>query len=78
MKSRLLLDVVITQRASILELLPSKDQALLIRRDALLVLDLSLDVVNGVRGLDIEGDGLTRQCLNKNLLKVVVARGQKI
>ena len=30
----------------------------MVRWDALLVLDLGLDVVDGVRGLDIEGDGL--------------------
>ena len=33
MKSRLLLDVIVTQRASILELLSSEDKALLIRGD---------------------------------------------
>ena len=36
---RLLLDVVVRERAAILELLAREDQALLIRRDALLVLD---------------------------------------
>ena len=66
-ESRLLLDVVVRQSAAILELLTGKDKTLLIRGDALLVLDLGLDVVNGVRGLDIEGDGLTGQGLNKDL-----------
>lgn len=56
----LLLDVVIGKGAAILKLLAGENQALLIRRDALLVLDLRLDVVDGIRGLNLEGDGLAR------------------
>merc|ERR1719473_1012573 len=37
---RLLLDVVVRERAAVLELLAREDEALLVRRDALLVLDL--------------------------------------
>ena len=48
-------------------LLAGEDEALLIGRDALLVLDLGLDVVDGVGGLDVEGDGLARQGLDENL-----------
>ena len=48
MESALLLDVVITQGAPILQLLTSKDQSLLVRWDTLLVLNLGLDVVNGI------------------------------
>jgi hypothetical protein len=44
---RLLLDVVVAQRAAILELLARKDEALLVRGDALLVLDLLLHVLRG-------------------------------
>jgi len=47
-KRRLLLDVVVRQGAAILELLAREDEALLIRGNALLVLDLGLDVVNRV------------------------------
>lgn len=54
----LLLDVIVRQGAAVLKLFASKDQALLVRRDALLVLDLGLDVVDGVTGLHLEGDGL--------------------
>jgi len=43
-----LLDVVVRQGAAILQLLASKDQALLVRRNALFVLDLGLDIVDGV------------------------------
>jgi hypothetical protein len=41
----LLLDVVVAQRAAILQLLASEDQALLIRGNTLLVLDLLLHVL---------------------------------
>ena len=66
-EGRLLLDVVVRQRPTILELLPGEDEALLVGGDALLVLDFGLDVVDGVGGLDVEGDGLTREGLDKYL-----------
>jgi len=69
-KGGLLLDVVVAKSTSVLELFSSEDQTLLIRRDAFLVLDLSLDVVDGVRGLNIQGDGLTGQSLDKNLKRI--------
>ena len=53
-----LLDVVIRKGSSVLELLPGEDESLLIRRDSLLVLDLGLNVVDGVRGLDLQRDRL--------------------
>jgi hypothetical protein len=46
-QSRLLLDVVVGQSAAVLELLAGEDQALLVRGNALLVLDLALDIVCG-------------------------------
>ena len=67
MEGGLLLDVVVRQGAAILELLSGKDQTLLIRGDALLVLNLGLDVVNGVAGLNIQGDGLASQGLDEDL-----------
>jgi hypothetical protein len=53
-KSGLFLDVVVAQSAAILELLSGEDETLLIWGDSFLVLDLGLDVVNGVRRLDIK------------------------
>jgi hypothetical protein len=50
---RLLLNVVVRQRAAVLELLAREDQALLVRGNALLVLDLGLDIVDRVRRLDL-------------------------
>jgi hypothetical protein len=66
-KSRLLLNIVVTQSAAILKLLTGKDKTLLIRRNTFLVLNLGFDVVNGVRGLDIKCDGLTSEGLYENL-----------
>jgi hypothetical protein len=60
-----LLDVVVGEGSAILELLAGEDQSLLIRGDALLVLDLGLDIVNGVRGLDLKSDGLAREGLHE-------------
>ncbi len=57
--ARTLLDVVVGERAAVLELLAGEDQALLVGRDALLVLDLGLHIVDRVRRLDLQGDGLT-------------------
>ena len=62
-----LLDVVIRQRAPVFQLLPGKDQALLIRRDAFLVLDLLLHVLDSVAALNFKGDGLSRQSLDEDL-----------
>lgn len=58
MESRFLLNVVVGESATILELLSSKDQTLLIWGNALLVLDLGLDVVDSVRRLNLQGDRL--------------------
>jgi len=66
-KSGLLLDVVVGQGSSVLELLASEDETLLIGRDAFFVLDLCLDVFDGVRWLDLEGDGLASQGLDEDL-----------
>ena len=58
MESGLLLDVVIRECTTVLELLACKDQALLVRRNSLLVLNLGLDVVDGIARLHLKGDGL--------------------
>ena len=59
MESRLLLNVVVREGATILQLLSSEDQTLLIWGNSLLVLDLGLDVLDGVRGLDIQSNRLS-------------------
>jgi len=67
MEGRLLLDVVVLESAAILKLLAGEDESLLIRRDSFLVLDLGLDVLDGVGLLDIESDGFTGEGLDENL-----------
>jgi hypothetical protein len=66
-KSGLLLNVVIGKGPTVLKLLSSENEALLIRRDTLLVLDLGLDIIDGIGGLDLEGDGLAGEGLHKDL-----------
>jgi len=67
MESGFLLDVVIGKSTAIFELLTSKDKSLLIRWNSFLILDLGLDVLNGVSWLDIEGDGLSSESLDEDL-----------
>ena len=63
----LFLDVVILESAAILELLSSEDETLLIRRDTFLVLNLGLDILNGIGLLNVEGDSLTGEGLDEDL-----------
>lgn len=93
MEGRFLLDVVVGKSAAILKLLAGKDQALLVRWNTLLVLDLALDIVDGVGRLNLEGDSLAGEGLDEDLhtttkaedkvksrllLDVVVAQGAAI
>ena len=59
-ESGFLLNVVIREGTAVLELLPSKDQALLVRRNSFLVLDLGLDVIDGVARFNFKRNGLAR------------------
>ena len=70
MQGGLLLNVVIGKSAAVLELLTSKDQSLLVGRNTFLVLDLGLDIVDGIERLHLEGDGLTGQSLDEDLHKL--------
>merc|ERR1719478_691604 len=67
MQGGLLLDVVVSEGSSVLELLSGEDESLLVGWDALLVLDLSLDVLDGVRLFYLKGDGLAGQGLDEDL-----------
>ena len=66
-ESGFLLNVVVRESSAILELFSSEDESLLIGRDTFLVLDLGLDVFNGVGGLNIQSNRLTCKGLNENL-----------
>ncbi|KAI5386649.1 hypothetical protein KIW84_072974 [Lathyrus oleraceus] len=67
MEGRFFLDVVISQSSAIFELFASKDEPLLVWGNALFVLDLGLDIVNGIRALHLKGDGLSSESLHKDL-----------
>merc|ERR1719499_263823 len=67
MESGLLLDVVVGESSSIFELLSGEDESLLLWRNAFLVLDLCLNVLDRVIRLDIQGDGLSSQSLDEDL-----------
>jgi len=67
MQGTLLLDVVIRESSSVFQLLSSKDQSLLIWGNSFLVLDLGLDILDGIRWLDLKGDGFSSQGLDENL-----------
>ena len=67
MKGRFFLDVVVGQGSAILKLLSGEDQSLLVWRDAFFVLDLGLDVFNGVGWFNVQGDGLSSESLDKDL-----------
>merc|ERR1719378_86853 len=67
MEGRFLLDIIIRKGSSILKLLSGEDQALLLRGNAFLVLDLCLDICDGVIRLDIQGNGLARKGLDEDL-----------
>ena len=66
-EGRLFLDVVVREGAAVFELLAGEDKTLLVRGNTLLVLNLLLHSLNGVRGLDLEGDGLPGEGLHKDL-----------
>ncbi|KAJ7946248.1 hypothetical protein O6P43_031208, partial [Quillaja saponaria] len=67
MKRGLFLYVVVSKGTAIFQLFPSKDQPLLVRGNAFLILDLGLNVVNSVGALNLQGDGLPGESLNKDL-----------
>ena len=67
MKSGLLLSVVVRQSTSVFQLLASKDQSLLVRRNSFLIVDLGVYIFCCIQGFDLESDGLPRQGLHENL-----------
>ena len=67
MEGGLLLDVVVGESSAVFELLSSEDESLLIWRNTFLVLDLGLDILDGVSWLDVQGDGLSGKGLDEDL-----------
>ena len=58
MESGLLLDVIVGESATVLQLLSSEDETLLVRRNAFLILDLCFYIVDGIAGFDLKSDSL--------------------
>ena len=75
-EGRFLLDIVVRQGPPVVELLAREDEALLIGRDALLVLDLGLDILNSVGGVDVQGDGLAGEGLHEDLHATAESKDQ--
>merc|ERR1719290_434553 len=67
MQCRLFLDVVVGQSTTILKLLSSKDQTLLVWWNTFLILDLGFNIIDGVAWFNLECDGFTSQRLDKDL-----------
>jgi len=74
----LLLDVVVGESTAILELFAGEDQPLLVRGNTLLVLDLGLDIVDGVGRLHLEGDSLPREGLDEDLHDCLLDGGARL
>lgn len=62
-QGRFFLDIGVCESEAILQ-----QRLVQVRRDVLLVLDFGFHTLNGITGLDLEGDGLAHQGLCKDLL----------
>ena len=67
MKCIALRQMVIRDGALILEVLAGVDQSLSASQNALFALDPGLDIPDRVGRIDLKGDGLTRECPDKDL-----------
>ncbi len=67
MQGAFFLDVVVRKRTIVLQRFSSKDQTLLIGRNTFFILDLSLDVLNAVGGLNVKGDRFPCEGFDKYL-----------
>ena len=67
MERGVLLDVVVLKGAAFFQLLAGEDEALLIGRDAFLVLDLGLDVFDRIIAFAFKGDVLAGEGADEDL-----------
>ena len=63
------LNIVIRKSTPIFELFTRKYETLLIRGDPFLVLNLCLDIVNGVGWFDFKCDGFSGQCFYESYMR---------
>ena len=61
------MNVVVRKGSAVFKLLSGENESLLIGRNSFLVLDLSLDGLNGVTGLNVQSDGLSGEGLDEDL-----------
>lgn len=54
-----------------------ENQMLLVRRDALLILDFGFDILDGITWLSLKGDGLTYQGIHTDLHLCVLAERKR-
>merc|ERR1719183_374669 len=76
MKSAFFLNVVVGKSATVFQLLASEDQTLLVRWNALLILDLGLNIVNGIRSLHVKRDRFAGQSFDEDLHTTTEAENQ--
>ncbi|VYS50071.1 unnamed protein product [Arabidopsis thaliana] len=74
MEGGLLLDVVISECATVFKLLTGKDKPLLIRRDSFLILDLSFNIVNSIRIFNLQSDDDLTSCAVTKTLNVGLSK----
>ena len=67
MKRALLLNIIVRERTSVFKLLARKNQTLLVRGNSLFILYLRFHVVDCVRRLNLQRDGLAGESLHENL-----------
>ena len=76
MQSGLLLNVIVRKGATVFELLASKDEALLIWGNTLLVLNLGLNVLDGVGRLNVKCNSFASEGLDEDLHATAEAEDQ--
>jgi hypothetical protein len=67
MKSGFFLNIIVRQSSSIFELFSSENKSLLVRWNAFFILNFGFYIFNGIRSLNVKGNGFASQSLNKNL-----------
>jgi len=67
MQRRLFLDIIVAQSSTILQLFPSKDETLLIRRYPFLILNFGFHIIDGVGRLYFKSNRLPGQGLDEDL-----------
>lgn len=68
---------VVVQEFCIFLWFAHENQMLLVRRDALLILDFGFDILDGITALSLTGDGLTYQGIHIDLHLCVLAERKR-